>query len=191
VGDTAWKEHERIVARYFGVERGKRGDDFGQVGCEVVAPLLAWRDAAKIANAVKLPRKGEYAGVIVECKQGYSKLPVTMFRDVHKNNPNKDGLITLMNWGPYLMSWMQDRDGVRVFDLAWNDLIAGRMTAVSFLRGYYMETVRRQVPKYLDDFMEQSEDYGPAGEEQLGGKVKPLVALHAKGMQGRLIVWRF
>ena len=189
MGDTPWKQHERIVARYFGVERGKRGDHFGQEkSCEVVASLDAWNKASNDASSgIPIFSRG-YAGVVVECKCGYSKKPMELMRDATKRCPS--GLTPVLIWGPYMMAWMQDRSGERTFDKVWNDLIRPSLRLNQFFVKYYAESVHLKVPKYLDDFYRQSEEYVEMAESILKGNVIPLVALHAKGMQGRLILWR-
>jgi len=179
MSDTAWKKHERIVATYFGVERNKRGAHFGQESsCEVVAALPEWQAATKtILNGTR------YSGVVVECKHGYSDMPGKLMRDAEKNNPDPSSRPTLVVWGPYVFSWMEDRKSVRVFERVWNDLINGSMLARDLLSKYYVEWVKRKTPKYLDDFMEQSKNY--ADKEYL-----PLLALHARGLRGRIIIWQ-
>lgn len=183
MADKAWKRHERTVARYFGVERIVRGADFSQIGCEVVAPLSAWR-----AVANNIPTSHRYEGVVVECKQGYSSKPVELFRGIHNRNKTKSR--TLMVWGEYAFSWMDDKSEPRAFDFVWNELIDGSLEVGEFIKRYHVESIHHQVPRYIEDFVAQSEEYIPVAVRILDGRIKPLVALHANGLQGRLIVWR-
>ena len=179
MGDTAWKKHERTVATFFGTTRGKRGDHFGQESsCEVVAALSEWQAVTKTTL-----NSSRYSGVVVECKHGYSDVPGELMRNAEKNNPDSSNRPTLLVWGPYIFSWMEDRKSVRVFEKVWNDLISSDMTALELLSQYYVEWVGRKTPKYLDDFMEQSKNYADKG-------YLPLLALHAKGLRGRIIIWQ-
>lgn len=186
----AWKQHELVVAKYFGVERGKRGGDFGQeLSCEVVAPLTAWSAASEAGEGL-LPTDELYGGVVVECKQGYSSLPGELMRDAQKNNPNPDERTTLLSWGNFLFSWMEDRKGARAFERVWNEIICSQIDPNEVILNYYIAYTGRQVPKYLNDFYDQANLYVTKAQEDLKTRVRPLVALHAKGMRGRIIVAR-
>lgn len=192
MGNTAWKQHERIVARYFGVERGRRGDHFGQEkSCEVVAKIDEWDYASRhdIKNGTTIYNNG-FAGVVVECKQGYSKKPVEIMREAHLHNPDPKKRHSIVSWGDFAMTWMTDRSGFRTFDRVWNRYIFDKFTLAQASQDVYIEWPKLQVPKYLNDFYAQAQEYVEEAEKQFNGGVFPLVALHAKGLQGRIIVWR-
>lgn len=137
------------------------------------------------------PSADWYGGVIVECKQGYSSKLPEMFRDIHKRNPNPKNRTTIAVWGPWAFSWMEDRTGRRVFDQVWNQLITSDdCLASTLLHKYYVEWINRKPPKYLEDYMQQAEEYVDDKNEELDVIFYPLVALHGNGMAGRIIVWR-
>jgi len=194
MGDTSWKNHERIVARYFGVEREKRGDDFSRSGCDVKATVKQWAKAAGKTIFSGLCHDDGDMGVLVECKQGYSDMPAKLFKEAQANNPHPKSRTTVMFWGGYGFSWLTDRDGKRVFDDVWSQLIVDDTESSIFIRDYYAEWIGRKVPKYLIDCFEQAQGYIDTikNREERTDFVHyiPLVALHAKGVRGRLIAWQ-
>jgi len=194
MGDTSWKAHERIVARYLGVEREKRGDDFSRSGCDVKASLHNWQKVSKIELFGDVG-SSQGDGVLVECKQGYSDMPAKLFRQAQAANPDPKNRITVMFWGSYGFSWLYDPYGNRAFDTVWNDLVlyTGK-TAHDFIDEYAATWIGRKVPDYLIKCFEQAQGYintiKNRSERTDFINYVPLVALHAKGVKGRLIVWQ-
>jgi len=187
MGNTNWKRHERSVARYFGTERNKRGNDFSVSDCDVFVPKHIWKDKAKEECSVEeLKFYAHVGGVIVECKHGYSQKPVEYMREAHRGRTSNDK-IALLIWGTYGISWLQDGN-LRVFDHIWNDLIMHNIGTTSFLKKYHVAYVNRKTPDYIKNHMTQASDYCADVDTSLGIYV-PLVALHARGLVGTAMVW--
>ena len=193
----AWKDNERVVAKFFGVNRRTRGDDFSQVDVEVIAPYVNWEEAACEANPgdeypIRVSSKFP-GGVVVECKHRRSagcNLP-TLFRGVSDRRPDIE-MIPIVLWGDYILSWMTDvkRGPVlhrsRHFDWVWNFLVCDTISANVLVENFYIEWFNRQTPKYLADWMDQAQSYQYKANE----KCFPLVEVHTSGKEGRLMVWK-
>ena len=196
MGDTSWKQHERIVARYFGVEREKRGDDFSRSGCDVKALVREWAIAAGGYNLTgRFPAMDNGLGVLVECKQGYSDIPAKLFKQAQNSNPDPKTRTTVMFWGTYGFSWLYDPYGNRAFDKVWNDLVCESEKSIyDFINDYAAFWIGRKVPDYLTKCFDQAQNYIDTiknrSERTDFIQYVPLVALHAKGVRGRLIVWQ-
>jgi hypothetical protein len=195
MGDTPWKVHERVVARYFGVERQKRGDDFGVSDCDVLAPEAKYAAARGRESVLMQAGTALATHIVVECKRHKG---LKLHEWMRKHSQSCRGEIPILIWNEFRASWMEDRKR-RVFDEVYDDLVFGLPRPVEYLlQKYRFGYINRATPKYLTEWYEQAVDYSHHFGTQYAKDnpnanyvyALPLVAVAQKGMQGRVIVWK-
>ena len=141
---TAWKDHERETARYFGTRRRLRGSDFSQSDVEVLVDVETW-----------LNRKSDRK-IVVECKYSKQHGIVTHFKDTFSAT-NGAG-IPIMVLDNYYIVRLDDFQEFYEFFLD-PDIRSPKKSKIDVL-GYF-DTVKskRKAPKYLDEYREQAKGY--------------------------------
>lgn len=191
MGDKPWKVHERVVARYFGVERQKRGNDFGVSDCDVLASAAEYeKSRGQTIPYSRMP----VTHIIVECKR-HKNLGLHQWMKEFSQGCTR---IPILTWGAFRCSWMEYKKR-RVFDQVFDELIPNESMTFEYLAGTYsIGHINRPVPKYLKEWYEQALEYGRAFSLQYVEKNPevdyvqplPLIAVGQKGMHGRVIAWK-
>ncbi len=196
MGDKPWKVHERAIARFFGVERQKRGGDFGVSDCDVLASQHEYADA-RGEHLVDTQIVGtQVTHIVVECKR-HKELKLHEWMKKFSDTC-KDKQIPILVWNEFRASWMEHR-GQRVFDTVYNEIVSNSSQSIeSFINKYRFGYVNRQTPKYLSDWYEQARAYCMDFATQYVKDnpdtnyvhVLPLVGVSQNRMHGRILVWK-
>ena len=134
-----WKNIERRVAEYFNTTRRKRGDDFSQSDCEIIADIATWLDNDKI--------NGE---LIAECKYRSRGLGiVNLYNEIRNKEKTSLGFI-----GDDIIMVSLD-----AFKKVFLLLVEHRGLPIEDLGSFEVFQVKQLCPKYVNDFLNQARDY--------------------------------
>lgn len=187
MADKPWKVHERKVARYFGVERNLRGDDFSRKNCDVIAPLTSWE---KVTEAKVNNTPGDVECIVVECKYRADLGLHKLMSEVGSNSTYTEK-VPIAVWGEYFMCWLTNPiTKQRDFDTAWVNLITNYPGYLWLCKVFHVETLRRMVPSYIQEYIEQAYDYALDNRKKNGYGAFPVAAIRCSNKRGAIAVWK-
>ncbi len=149
---TAWKDHERVVARTFGTERRNRGNDFGQSDVEVIASLQEW-----LGHDFK---GSEKIGVIVECKHSKKHVVIDAFKKLSNLLNKKDSTLskpTIASIGDTLYMWLDDFEEFFIQNIFIPDEEDQGLFDIVYK--YNIIRLGEKEPEYINDYIMQAREY--------------------------------
>jgi hypothetical protein len=160
--------HERETARYFGVKRRNRGDDFGRSDIEVLVDVNTW-------SGVHNPREPK---LLVECKYRNDLGIVPFFKEFTSKAAN----IPILSMGNYFFCYLTDFAEIYMFLI---DIYVEREFFEDIHKRVSLLTTDKQLPQYIEEYTRQAADYSsqiPESSPRL-----PLVCLQKARIAGKII----
>jgi len=162
-----WKTLERNVAKYFNTTRRKRGDDFSQSDCEIVADVGVWLGTKKDLGTK----------IIAECKYRSAGLGVIdTFKKLKDSSKISLGLIG----NEYIILDLENFE--KVFFL----FTTKRGIPVDLLFDFIVFKVKSECPEYVNEFIDQARKYIPENAEPSKGVTPtlPILCCAKRGTKG-------
>ena len=139
--DRPWKRLERETARYFGVPRRVRGNDFSVSDVEVLVNVDEWLSKEVYRDSF----------IIVECKYRKENGIVTLFNEQTKGIKST---IPVLRVGEFFLCKLED------FKDFFIDLVINDLDIMKLSEKYTILRNDKKEPKYLREYTEQAEGYG-------------------------------
>jgi hypothetical protein len=165
---AAWKDLERKVAKFFNTKRRLRGSDFSESDVEIIADVSKWLDSS------------DYSGYIIgECKYRSTGLGVI---DSFIKDRDKDRLSIGRIGSDVVMVDLKDFE--EIFIKAHKIKIIHPI----LFQGAHVFQVKKNVPKYINEYLDQAGDYGKIVSKEITlphGRTVPCLPLLCTAKRSR------